>query len=204
MTGNLGFRVFWSLPAASLAALVVLALIRRLGIRSEAGVLATAVVGLAAAIGWNFMTSGPITAISWHAPDIKVIRDDYNVARQLAASSDPGCRILAPEHVSAWLTTIRAAPYPVFAREIYLIHYRFTMPATERALRQRLRLVVDGDTAATPPSLVELTAVGIPIGTVAVDSMAPSRDAAASFARSLGLIGPSHDGTLLVWSGRCK
>ena len=204
MTGNLGFRVFWSLPAASMSALVGLALLNRLGLRSELGLLAAAAVALVAAIGWNIKTSGPLTAIEWHAPDLKVNRGDYDLAYRLAVSGDVRCRILAPEHVSTWLTTIRGAPYPVFARELYLIHSRFTMPAAERALRERLRLVVNGDATTTVPSPAELATAGISIGKIAVDDVAPSRNAAESLARSLGLNGPMRGGGLLVWSGHCK
>jgi hypothetical protein len=204
ITGNLGFRVFWSLPAASMSALTALALFKRLGLRSERGLLASAAMALVVAVGWNIKTSGPMTAVQWHEPDLKVNRDDYDLARRLVLDTHASCRILAPEHISTWLTTIRGAPYPVFARELYLIHYRFTMPATERALRERLRLVVDGTVSATAPSAAELTSAGIPIGIVAVDDTAPSRAAAESLARNLGLNGPARMGSLLVWSGDCS
>ena len=205
-TGMLGVRVFWSLPAAPMSALVVVALLKRIGVRTERRLLAMAVVALAAAIGWNVETSGPLKEIiRWHMPDLKVVRPDYDIARRLASETNPECRILAPERIAQWLTTIRNAPYPVFARELYLIHYRFTMPAAERQLRERLRLVVDGrvaDTAA--PSPAELAAAGIAIGTIAVEDTAPSREAAESLAKSLGLEGPVQKDKLLIWSGSCQ
>jgi uncharacterized protein DUF6077 len=204
VTGMLGERVFWSLPAAPMSALAVIALLKRIGVRSEPRLLTAAVVTLAAAIGWN-VTSGPLKEIiQWHRPDLKVVRPDYDVARRLASETIPGCHILAPERIAQWLTTIRNAPYPVFARELYLIHYRFTMPVAERQLRERLRLVVDGSAADTAPSPAELAAAGIEIGTIAVDDTAPSREAAESLAKRLGLEGPVQDGKLLIWSGRCK
>jgi Family of unknown function (DUF6077) len=203
-TGMLGARVFWSLPAAPMSALAVLTLLERIGVRSLKGLLATALIPLGLAIGWNARTSGPlIEKVQWHMPDLKVVRPDYDSARRLASLTARGCSILAPEHVAQWLTTIRHAPYPVFARELYLIHYRFTKPEAERALRERLRLVVDGKSSDTPPSPAEIAAPGISIGTIAVDDTAPSRAAAESLAASLALKGPMHDGKLLVWSGSC-
>jgi hypothetical protein len=203
-TGNLGFRVFWSIPAASIAALVGLAILRRLGIRSEKGLLSAAVIALAAAIGWNNYTSGPLTAISWKMPDLKVVRPDYDLAQQLASSSGSSCRILAPEKISAWLTTIRGAPYPVFARELYLVHSRFTVSAETRSIRERLRLVVDGVAAEKLPSPADLAARRIRIGTIAVQRTAPSYESAASLAETLGLSGPLSYQTLDVWSGPCN
>jgi hypothetical protein len=203
-TGNLCARVFWSLPVAPMSALVVLAFLNRIGVRSLQGLLAAAVMTLTTTIAWNVRTSGPLTEIQWHTPDLKVARHDYDLARRLASKTDLGCRILAPEGVAQWLTTTRRAPYPVFARELYLIHYRFTMDTKELMLRERLRLVVDGATTEAAPSPAELAAARIPIGTIAVESTAPSRKTAESLASSLGLEGPMQDGTLLVWSGRCQ
>jgi hypothetical protein len=203
MTGNLGFRAFWSIPAGPMAALVGIELLRRIGIRSEARLLGVCTVALGIAAGWNMKTSGPMTAIIWQKPDLKVVRADYDVAHQLASGSDPKCRILAPERISAWLTTIPGASYPIFARELYLIHYRFTMSRTELDLRQRLRMVVDGNSDATPPSRSELDAAGMAIDTIAVDKTARSLRAAESLSESLGLIGPMENGTLLVWAGPC-
>jgi hypothetical protein len=204
-TGNLGFRVFWSIPAASIAALVGLAMLRRLGIRSEKGLISTALAALAATIVWNNYASGPLTAISWKTPDLKVVRRDYDLALQLASSSNSSCRILAPEKISAWLTTIRGAPYPIFARELYLVHSRFTVSADTRSLRERLRLVVDGREATEKlPSADDLAARGIRIGTIAVERTAPSHKSAAALAQILGLGGPASYHTLDVWSGPCK
>jgi hypothetical protein len=205
-TGNTGYRIFWSLPAALISALAGLALLRRAGLRSERSLLAAAAFSLLGAIGWNAVTATAESGmkIHWHAPDLKVDRSVYDLARRLAARTVPGCRILAPEYVSTWLSTIPDAPYPVFVREIYLIEYRYTMPAVERALRETLRLVVDGPASVEPPSPSILAAFRIPIGTVAVREGAPSREAAASLADSLGLLGPTPEGELLVWSGHCK
>jgi hypothetical protein len=202
-TGNLGFRVFWSIPAPVIAALVGLATLKSLGLRSERSLVLTSVAALVVAVAFNGFTSNGMTGIRWQWPDLKVNRDDYDAAKQLANKSPAGCQILAPEHISSWLVTIRTAPYPVFARELYLVHYRFTMPEPERQLRERLRLVVDGPASSAAPPPSELLETGIKIGVVAVDASAPSRGVAESLATSLKLQGPEHLGTLLVWSGRC-
>lgn len=203
ISGNLGFRIFWSLPAATLAALTGVALARAAGLRSEPAMTALGGLALAGAIGFLGHARPAADVLRWHRPDLKVIRPDYDLAGRLAARTAPGCRILAPETYSALLTTMRGAPYPVFARALYLVHYRFTMPPAERALRERLRQVVDGPAPIPPPAPAALAAIGIPIGTVAVREDAPSRPSAERLAESLRLRGPARDGPLLVWTGRC-
>ena len=182
-TGNLGFRIFWALPAALISGLARLALLRRAGLRSENGLLMAAALGLLGAIGWNALTSDHVTQIRWHTPTLKVDRSVYDAAHRLAARTTPGCNILAPEYIATWLTTIPSAPYPVFVRWLYLFEYRFTMPAAERAMRERLRLVVDGPVTVEPPSPSSLIEFQIPIGTVAVRETAPSREAAAMLSK---------------------
>jgi hypothetical protein len=221
LISNVGFRVFWAVPAAFLFAAGGLSLLRRIGFQSERSLIASAALALLAAIGWNLSTADPVTAIKWHAPGLKV-NSGYDLARRLAKRTAPGCRILAPEFVSTWLTTIADAPYPVFARELQLFEYRFTMPAEERTLRERLRLVVEDGAATYPaysaatypaihrdpsdpkaPSPASLKALRIPIGTIAVFKDAPSRGVAASLAHDLNLTDPASVGPLLVWSGSC-
>jgi hypothetical protein len=203
ISGNLGFRIFWSIPMASLVALAAVAAIRLAGVRSELTMSSIGGMALLGSVGFLATNHNPVTTIRWHRPDLKVIRPDYELAQRLAARTRPGCRILAPEQYAMLLSMIRGAPHPVFVRELYLIHYRFTLPHAEIALRERLRQVVDGTARAVPPSPATLAAFHLPIGTVAVNSDAPSWGAAAALASNLHLMGPSRDGPLLIWQGAC-
>ena len=204
VTGNLAFRIFWSMPVMFMVALAIMKLLISAGIRQA---LVLDVLGLGAiggAIAIVAVTDRPETRIAWHQPSLKVDRSDWAAAKQIATIATPGCRILAPERYSALLTQIEGAPYPVFARELYLTHYRFTVSANQLRLRERLRLIVDGDGHAAIPTRADLLAAGVPVGTIAIDAQSQARGSAEALARSLGLAGPRREGSLLIWSGDCN
>lgn len=202
-TGNLGFRIFWAVPVPVLSALAGLWLMRRLGLRSEPLMLLVAAGSLAAAGAFNTLTGTPRVIVRWHLPDLKVNRPDFDLAGELAGRTDASCRILAPERIATWLPTMRGAPYPVYAREVYIL-YPFTLPADERAMRIRLRQIVEGDGSIAPPSASVLARYDIPIGTIAVDEASQAVRSASALAEELDLPGPTQVGDLLVWSGPCR
>lgn len=204
-TGNLGFRIFWSLPAATIGSLTGLAIFRLAGLRSEPIIVALSALILIGSIGVAALDPNRvgITTIHWHRPDLKVNRADYKLAERLARTTTSTCRILAPSRFSMLLSMIRGAPHPVYISSLYLFHYRFTLSKRELALRYRLRSVVDGANSIAVPKAPELASANIPIGTVAVLYDAPTRASAAELAANLGLSGPARDGPLLIWSGDC-
>lgn len=202
-TGNLAFRIFWAVPWPLLIGAALVTLMLRVGIRRELLVLPVAAAGLLVAILVN-VRAEPAYRVHWHRPTLKVNPAQEADAAFLAGVTRPGCRVLAPEIVSQWLTTMAQAPYPVFAREMYLVHYRFTMQPRERRLREELRRVVDGDGTATPPDPAALAAAGIPIGTVAAIVGTPAAASADALAHRLNLPGPGRHGDLLVWAGACR
>ena len=203
VTGNLGFRIFWSVPAAMLVASTAIALTRLTGVRSEVVVTLAAAGLLVTSLAFNAKTASANTAISWRWPDLKVVRPDREVAERIAALTPRGCNILAPEAYAMQLSTIEDAPYPVFVRELYLVHYRFTMPAGERMLRERLRRFANGASLAGGVTPAVLAANRIWIGTLAVPEGTKAADDAAVLAQSLHLSGPMRQDHLLIWRGPC-
>lgn len=204
VTGNLAFRLFWSMPVMFMVALAIVKLLASAGVRQERVLVGLGCAAIVGAIAVVAVTDRLETRISWHEPSLKVERDDWTAAKRIATVATAGCRILAPERYSALLTQIEGAPYPVFARQLYLTHYRFTLAPQELLLRDRLRLIVDGNGEEDIPSRVELSAAAIPIGTIAVEAGSAARGSAERLARTLDLAGPARDGPLLIWSGDCK
>lgn len=202
-SGNLGFRIFWSMPVAFMLSLAAISALRLTGARSERTLTGAGFAAMLGSIAFLGTNHNPVTTVRWHSPDLKVIRPDYELARRLAAQTDPRCSILAPETYSMLISMIAGAPHPVFVRTLYLIHYRFTMPPAERVLRNQLRRVVDGPANVAVPTPEQLRSLFVPVGTVAVRADAPSRGAAAALAHELALTGPTSEGPLLIWSGPC-
>ncbi len=200
-TGMLGYRIFWALPVPMMIAALLTVVAVRAGIRREETLIAAAAATLLGAIWVNTTFSEKPFLVHWHRPTLKVDREQYGNARALAAITAPTCSILAPESVSQWLSTIEAAPYPVFTRRLYLEHYRFSMPAAERATRTALADVVD---KGAPADGIDLRSLQTPIGTVAVMRDSGARHAAAGLAQRLGLSGPVRVDTMLIWKGACK
>jgi hypothetical protein len=186
------------MPMIVAGLLVVVAM--RVGLRREATLTAMAVVALAGGIWFNHAYGRAAFRVYWHSPSLKVDSQQYHDALALAAMTDPHCAILAPETVSQWVSTIEGAPYPVFARRLYLIHYRFSMPEAERAARVHLADLVETGAVA---ELIDLHQLKIPIGTLAVMRDAGPHPAATQLARELGLPGPIEVNDMVVWKGGC-
>jgi hypothetical protein len=48
------------------------------------------------------------------------VPDYYTVAKNITTRTPARSRILAPEHISGWVTTLRGHPYPEIARTTYI------------------------------------------------------------------------------------
>lgn len=201
ITGNLGFRIFWSIPFPIIGAITSILILRSVTTLSPRAVVFLSATTLFVAIFYNSSLAEQ-DRIKWHTPDLKVDRSDYDIARRLAEHTRPGCAVLAPERYTVLLSMIEGAPYPVFVRKLYLVHYRFTLSPAELALREGLRRIVDGGVAAIPSAAL-MANYDIYIGTIAIERHAPSHAAAAQLANSLRLTNYRHEGTLDVWSGSC-
>ena len=199
-TGMLGFRIFWAVPAPLMIAALITVIFMRIGIRSEVKLVALALAAIIAGGIFNAAVSPPGLRIYWHAPTLKVNREDYNDATLLASMADPRCTVLAPERISLWIATIPNAPYPVFTRRLYLDMYRFTMPTAEREARIRLADMVDKGSPAEPADIARLP---IAVGTIAVFRNPDTARSAAQLARSLDMGPPRVAGNMLVWRRSC-
>jgi hypothetical protein len=203
VTGNLGFRFLWAIPAAILAGLALDGLCRHiLGTRTTLGV-AAALACLLVAIAYNASLS-PRFRVTWDVPRLRVIAADYADALAVERLAPANCNILAPERVSVWLSTMPNAPYPVFVRSLYLKHYRFTMSAKDLKLRTSLFELEEGKAPAPMPTLPDLRAAGIAIGFIAAEAGTPAEGSAARLAAVLGLQDHGRLGDRLVyWRGSC-
>ena len=204
LTGNLGFRIFWAIPGVMITGAACARLLRGLpiGARSELNLVA-ALGALAPAMGYNLWAAEPGLKVAWHRPGLRVEEADYRAGERLAALTPPGCKALVPEPVAVWMAGMPGAPYLTTVRSLYLIHYRFTMPADELADRWALFRLVNGG-AGAPPSLADLARQRFGLGLVAVGRADPNLAEARQFAAALGLAGPYPlDEQLIYWRGRC-
>jgi hypothetical protein len=204
VTGNLGFRFFWAIPAGLIAGLVLDMLCRHvLGPRAWLGLVA-ALATLLIALVYNARLVEPPFRTVWTKPGLRVVSADYTAAVTLARLAPAGCNVLVPERVAVWLSTMDGAPHPAFVRSLYLKHYRFTMPAKELAVRWRLFNIVEGTVDNQPPALSALSAAGIHIGLVAASDLR-SRQAGAKLADILGLRDRGTiGGNIIYWRGSCQ
>ena len=200
LTGMLGFRIFWAIPAPLMIAALVTVILMRLGVRSEGRLAALALASVVASAAFNAVVSPPGLRIYWHLPTLKVDREDYRDATLLANMTDPRCAVLAPENISLWIAAIPGAPYPVFTRRLYLDMYQFTMPVAEREARIRLADMVDKGSPAEPADLARLPVV---VGTIAVMRDPDIAKSAAQLARTLDMGPPRVTANMLVWTRRC-
>ena len=103
VTGNLGFRIFWSIPLPIIVSVTIISLMRHF-IRLSSNV-ATSLSFLVLSLALYYNSTLPlISRIMWHLPDLKVDRTDYDLAKRLADQTYPGCAILAPERYSALIS----------------------------------------------------------------------------------------------------
>ena len=109
------------------------------------------------------------------APSLKVPLPQYRVAKVLSRLAGPHETVLAPEEISTWIPTFPGHPYPVVARELYLLGQLrvFSAWIDPQLITERLALLrfVNG-TARNPgrsllvPSVdrLRIRAIAAPIG----------------------------------------
>jgi hypothetical protein len=136
---------------------------------------------------------------------LKVDPPNYERAKEIVALTSPGCGVVAPEKVAAWITTIDNYPFPIAVRPLYLKLYRRTMPASEVSYRERLFDVVNGEV----PMMLQSGDASVArerfhIGTVASFKANPNFEQAADFAKQLGLTPQPRTDDFLIWTGSCR
>jgi hypothetical protein len=204
LTGNLGFRLIWAIPAALATGLVCVALVRVVIMGEKARwPLLMGLGALMVGVTYNARAVAPPLRARWERPGLKVVPSDYANAREIAILAPPGCTVLVPERVAVWLATIPGAPHPAFVRSLYLRHYRFTMPSEELAMRWNL-LAMEAGRPAIVPQRDALAAHGIRLGLIAFNGRSPANSTAARLAKSLGFNSlPWPRENMVVWRGTC-
>lgn len=206
-TGNLGFRIFWSIPGPLVAGLVWTRLAAAI-VPTPARFIASLSAGLlmlAGGILWNQHHAPTDLIVRWGAPGLKVDPEPYRSAQELAALRISGCAILAPQREAVWLSTQLDDPKLVYVRDLYLTHYRFTRSSEELALRWRLFRLIEGQNDATPlPDGQQLQRYDARPGLIATDPGNVNLPEIKTYAASLGLAGPMTTRSgLMVWRGAC-
>jgi Family of unknown function (DUF6077) len=207
VTGNIGIRVFWSVPVLPLIAAALTLLLMQLFPARPWLRLALCLCTVPAAALWNERLSDPqnLIRVSWGWPSLKVDPENYERAKQIVAFTSPDCGVVAPEKVAAWITTIDDYPFPIAVRSLYLKHYRFTMPASEISYRERLFDVVTGEA----PVMLQSGDASVArdhfhIGTVASFKANPNFEQAADLAKELGLTLRPRTDDFEIWTGPCR
>lgn len=203
LTGNLGFRIFWSLPGPVLVALLGVALLDALRLRSERAQIAAALAILAASIFVVSRNDIPSQTVSWHSPGLRVDQGQWATTTVIAKQIDPRCHILLPEHYTMLLSMQEGVVKPVAVRHLYMVHYRFTLPQRERILRAQLLRLADGTPIPTTIDANLLRREHVPLDAVAADPSAPTFPQVEALAHSLGLSDRGMRGPLRLWANAC-
>jgi hypothetical protein len=121
VSGELYWRVFWTLPVAVLAGTAVVGPLRwgrsragRLLIRTAYG----ATLMLILLVMPQATTLSRANGTRLGAPDLKV-PPEFEVALAIREHCPEHSNVLAPEDVSLWITTLSRHPYPLLSRSLY-------------------------------------------------------------------------------------
>ena len=124
LTGvHLLWRLFWTVPLPALLALVVtssLALGRPAPSIMRAFAFAASLL-LLIYVFWPPYSNPSYGGSVVGTPGLKVPLPAYRVAKVLSRLAGPHETVLAPEEISTWIPTFRGHPYPVVARQVYLL-----------------------------------------------------------------------------------
>lgn len=203
LTGNLGFRIFWSLLAPVSIALLGVAVLDAVRLRSEQVQIALSLAIVAASVVVVSYNEIIFQRIYWHRPTLRVDQVDWADTLNVSSAVNPNCSILLPERYSVLLSMKEYAARPVAVRALYMVHYRFTLPQPERKLRANLLLLADGTLRHPTMDAEAIRANHIAIGAIAVRQDAPTIGYVAKLASSLGLVDRGMRGPLRLWASGC-
>lgn len=121
LTGNLNWRLFWTFPLLLLIAIALQGSVRILstGPRWTPWVVPVSVVIGSMAIGTSMLAPGSWQGFGLH--NDRVPMPEYAIAKVLNHNLTPADGVLAPDTISAYLTTLPQHPRPVVTRPLYLI-----------------------------------------------------------------------------------
>ncbi len=147
LTGNLNWRLFWTFP---ILLLIAVALHGSVGLfaarRWVHWVVPVSVVAGSMASGISTLAPG-----QWHEfglPGDRVPMPEYEIAKVLRDNLSPADGVLAPNTISAYLTTLSRHPRPVITRPLYLIHLKKHLSTPDLVERALLYALVAPDQAA--------------------------------------------------------
>lgn len=150
VTGNLNFRLLYSIPfplfvGTSLAFLLPSAW-------QKTSIIYIAVIG-ALLLG---VLSPVSTLRSWNGTNfapfgLKVVPEDYEIATSIAGETDSNSITLAPERIAVWLSSSEPPRRLIAVRQLYMAHYRHTMPLSDVELRSALLSYISGETRPENP-----------------------------------------------------
>ena len=203
VTGNLGFRIFWSLPAPILVSILGVSIFDWLRIRTELSQILAAGVLLVASILYVSFNNMPEQRIAWHMPTLRVKSDDWENVIKIKALVSSRCSILLPQRYAILMSMNEHAPTPVAVRDLYMVHYRFTLPEEERKTRANLLSLADGNNKTFDPNIQALRKTGVKIGAIAADKNIATARSLEKLAQSLGLIDRGMIGPLRLWASAC-
>ncbi|MDI3335763.1 DUF6077 domain-containing protein [Defluviimonas aestuarii] len=141
VTGNLNYRLFYTIPIPALTGIGLAALAGGLSLRNRATI---AGVTLVAGLLLPLSILAPRNGSHIDPFGLKIVQGDYRIAREVAAATTSADIVLAPESVAIWIATMEPLHRQIAVRELYLVHYRHTMVPGALALRQALFDVVNG------------------------------------------------------------
>lgn len=167
VTGHINYRLFWSIPIILGGALF-------LGVVWMSSHMAIR-IGLGVLLLFAVMSPGSITqrATFGFAP-LKVPQAEFSVAKSVAEAVNGNALLLAPEAISAWITTLEHAPHVVEGRSIYAPQRFDDEHAQELAIRQQLFDYWDTpDSVEEEPSQILSLLREIEVSAILVDASYP-------------------------------
>lgn len=178
VTGGLNPRLMWAFPFPALLAIAIVWGASAARPRRAAVILAIAALLILA-------PGSALRTLDWGLAPIKVERPHYDAASAIAAATPPGGRILAPQALSVWLTTLEDPRPVVAAREDYLYLQRPRAPVADHAARRELFAWINGD---SDPDLEDIRALlaRLCVASVVVDRRAPRAAAREAAMPALG------------------
>ncbi|MCC2680786.1 MAG: hypothetical protein K0S36_350 [Nitrosospira multiformis] len=147
LTGNLNWRLFWAFPVLLLISVALHSVIRALSTRRWMQWIAPASVVIGSiAIGTSTLAPVHWQAFGWRSD--RVPMPEYEIAKVLGGELRPSDGVLAPNTISAYLTTFTRHPRPVIARPLYLIHLKKHLSLPDLTQRALLYAIVAPDQVA--------------------------------------------------------
>jgi len=163
LTGPSFWRAMWSLPAPILMTLILVAPLqfgrignRRRQIGSRIACVAAVVafaVGVPRYSTFSAENAAPANMGIWlGAPTLKIPSLNQKWAALLTESVPPGSIVLAPPHISVWISTFHDRAYPLQTRKVYLHRHAAFLGVDDTDERTAMTRYVGGMAAGVDPA----------------------------------------------------